>query len=57
MGKDITKKCKACELNFSKLKGKSQKEFKFPKNIPVSENMRKTINNLRGVKNAGSGKR
>ena len=51
MEKDITKKCKACEINFNKLnkKQKSQ-EFKFPKNIPVSETMRKAVNNIRGIK-------
>ena len=51
MEKNITKKCKACEINFDKLnKNKKQKEFHFPKDIPVSENMRNSINKLRGIK-------
>ena len=51
MEKDITKKCKACEINFNKLnKKKKSQAFSFPKDIPVSETMRKTVNNIRGVK-------
>ena len=47
--RNITKKCKACELNFDKLKkAPKQGTFKFPKDIPVSDNMRKLVNNLRG---------
>ena len=51
MEKNITKKCKACEINFDKLKKrKDKKDFQFPKDFPVSENMRNSINNLRGKK-------
>ena len=51
MVKDITKKCKACEINFNKLKGKAKKvKYSFPKDLPVSESMRKSVNILRGQK-------
>ena len=48
MGQDITKKCKACEINFNKINKKKTGVFRFPKDIPVSESMRKTVNILRG---------
>ena len=51
MKKDITKRCRACELNFDRLnKKKDRKDYKIPDNIPVSENMRKSVNILRGYK-------
>ncbi len=51
MKKDITKHCKACEIKFNK-KPKKQKtqEFQFPKDFPVSDNMRNLINNIRDPK-------
>ena len=45
------KKCKACEIKFDKVKKPAKKqEFKIPTNIPVSEQMRKSIELLRGSK-------
>ena len=53
MEKDITKRCKACEIKFDKLKKQNHKAtvpFQFPKDIPVSEEMRNSVNILRGQK-------
>jgi len=51
MEKNITKRCRACEIKFDKLKKRPKsKEFKIPSNIPVSEQMRKSIELLRGTK-------
>ena len=51
MTKNITKKCKACELNFDKLKKTGvKKEYTIPKDFPVSETMRNSVNKLRGNK-------
>lgn len=50
MERNITKKCKACEIKFDKLKHKEHKpsaEFEFPKDIPVSETMRNSVNIIR----------
>ena len=47
---NITKKCKACEINFDRLKNKKpmvQSEFKYPKDIPVSDEMKRNIEALR----------
>ena len=47
---NITKKCKACEINFDKLKGKKpavQTEFKYPTDIPISVEMKKNVEALR----------
>lgn len=52
-GKDITKKCRACEIDFSKLKEFDQKKnsgYRFPKDIPISKEMQRTVELMTGVK-------
>ena len=49
-------KCKSCSIDFSKLKKTS--EFKFPENIPISNEMRTAVENIRKQQNKkGSKKR
>ena len=48
--KNITKKCKACEINFDRLqKQKNSKttDFHLPKDIPVSQEMKRNIEAIR----------
>ena len=50
MEKNITKKCKACELNFEILDRKNKRkktDYEFPKNIPISKEMRDAVNAVR----------
>ena len=47
-------KCKACQIDFSKLKDKP--EFKYPTNIPVSKEMRDVVDGLRKVKRDEAGR-
>ena len=49
---NITKKCRACEINFDRLKERSHtvSDYHFPKDIPVSKEMRKTVESMIGKK-------
>jgi len=49
---NITKKCRACEIDFSKLKERHREktDYRFPKDVPVSDEMRRTVNAMLGKK-------
>ena len=46
MAENITKKCRACEIDFSRLENKTKKKtdnYKFPEGIPISTEMKKNV--------------
>jgi len=43
------RKCKACEIDFSKL-NKKKTDFHFPKDIPVSDEMKTIVTLMRAEK-------